>query len=377
MTSSSARDLFPGAANVVYLNTASMALGAAPVRAAYEAALAAWTAGRFDFAEAERAGEAARQMFARLIGAMPREVAIVPSVSAAAGTIAAQFGSAKTGENVVVGAEEYTSNYFPWLQLRDLGYEVRAIAFRDGAPPIDAIAAQVDRRTRLLAVSAVQSSSGAAADLPALSEIVHREGGWLFVDASQASGAIPIDVRASGIDFLATPSHKFLCGTRGMGYLYVREELLPAIRPIAPGWKAAAEPLKSFYGPAMRLSETASKLDMSLTWFAAFGDQAAFGIFEQFGPDRIFETNRQLTRHLRLRLKEHGLDAAEPDAPVQSTIISMAVSDPDRVMRRLTEANVVASMRAGRIRISVHHYNSPAELDLVASLLSSSTDNGS
>jgi selenocysteine lyase/cysteine desulfurase len=284
--------------------------------------------------------------------------------------VAAQLGAAKSGENVVVGAEEYTSNYFPWVQLRDRGYEVRTIPFRDGAPPIEYIAEQVDGGTRVLAVSAVQSSTGVASDLPALSEIVHRTGGCLFVDASQAVGAVPINVRASGIDFLATPSHKFLCGTRGMGYLCVRDELVSAMRPIAPGWKAAVEPLKSFYGPEMHLSETASKLDMSLAWFAALGDEAALGIFEQFGTEHLFEINRQLIRHLRLRFKEHGLDAAEPDAPVHSTIVSLAVDDAVALNRRLAEANVVASARAGRIRIAVHFYNSPEELDLVLRCLS-------
>jgi selenocysteine lyase/cysteine desulfurase len=372
MTGSPIRDLFPGAADVAYLNTASMALGAAPVRDAYERALAAWSAGLFDFADAERAGEAARAMFARLIGAATREIALIPSVSAAAGTIAAQFGPAKSSENIVVGAEEYTSNYFPWLQLRDLGYEVRTVAFRDGAPPLDDLTAQVDPRTRLLAIAAVQSSTGVAADLPALSEIVHRAGGWLFVDASQAVGAVPLDVRTAGIDFLAVPSHKFLCGTRGMGYLYVRDELVPAMRPVGPGWKAAVEPLKSFYGPEMHLSETASKLDASLAWFAALGDEAALGIFEQFGTDRLSEINRQLVRHLRLRMNEQGLDAAEPDAPVQSTIVSIAVADAAGTLQRLRDAKVVVSARAGRIRVAVHFYNTPEELDRVAGLLARS-----
>src|SRR5690348_7248696 len=119
-----------------------MALGAAPARDAYV-----------------RAGAAVRAAFARLVGARAAEVALVPGVSAAAGTVAAQLGAARPGENVVVGAEEYTSNYFPWLQLRDRGWDVRTVPFVDGAPPTDALVARVDAGTRLLAVSAVQSSS--------------------------------------------------------------------------------------------------------------------------------------------------------------------------------------------------------------------------
>ena len=82
--------------------------------------------------------------------------------------------------------------------------------------------------------------------------------------AYEAAGAVPLDVVRDGVDFLAAASHKFLLGSRGMGYLFVRRGLLDRIRPILPGWKAARKPLESFYGPAMDLSPTASQLDTSL-----------------------------------------------------------------------------------------------------------------
>jgi selenocysteine lyase/cysteine desulfurase len=357
------RALFPGSADVVYLNTASMALGAAPVREAYDRALSEWVCGRFDLDSAEKVGEDCRRMFAGLIGAAPDEIALVPTASAAAGTVAASLGPARAGDNIVVGAQEFASNYYPWMMLRDRDYEVRAIPFVDGAPRVDDYAAAVDARTRLLAVSAVQSASGAAADLVALAELVHRRGGWIFVDASQAVGAVPLDVRATDIDLLATVSYKFLCGTRGMGYLFVRSELVPALRPITPGWKAGRDPMNTFYGPTMDLSPTASKLDTSLTWFAAYGERAALGMFEQLGKERIFEHNRGLMRRLREGLAMGNVKE------IQSTIVSLAVADPEAVVRRLAEARVVAAVRAGRVRIAVQFYNTEEDVDLVSSLL--------
>ena len=359
------RALFPGTAEVVYLNTGTMALGAAPVREAYEQALAEWVSGRFDFGAAEQVGEECRRMFAEWIGARPGEIALISTASAAAGTVAASLGPAGAGDNIVVGAEEFSSNYYPWLMLRDRGYEVRVIPFVHGAPPLDDFAAAMDARTRLLAISAVQSSSGAAADLDALADLVHRRGGRIFVDASQAAGAVPVDVRAGNIDFLTAVSYKFLCGTRGMGYLFVRSELLPEMRPISPGWKAGRDFMNSFYGPTMDLSPTASKLDTSLTWFAALGERAARRMFEQLGATQIFEHNRRLMRRLHERL---GIRST--NEKIQSTIVSLAVADPDAVVRRLAEARVVAAVRVGRVRISVHLYNTEDDVDLVASLLS-------
>jgi selenocysteine lyase/cysteine desulfurase len=251
MNGADIRELFPGLENTIYLNTATMGVGCAPAREAYERAVDRWSQGRFDWMEAERAGEETRGVFAELVGARSEEIAIVPAVSTAAGIVAANMPPAKRGENVVVAENEFTSNYFPWLLLRERGYEVRAVpATADGASP-DAFGDLADGGTRLIALSAVHSPTGYRADLGAFSRLAARSGAWFFVDACQAAGAVPLDVVGDGVDFLAAASHKFLLGSRGIGYLYVRRELIDRLRPILPGWKAGRVPHESFYGPRM------------------------------------------------------------------------------------------------------------------------------
>ncbi len=245
---------FPGLKDTIYLNTATMAVGCTPAREAYECAVERWSAGRFDWLEAEQAGEDARAVFAQMIGALPEEVALVPAVSTAAGIVAANMPPAKRGENILVAGNEFSSNYFPWLLLREHGYEVRAVPSTGDEVSADAYGELADGGTRLIAVSAVHSATGYRTDLAALHQVAARSGAWFFVDACQAAGAVPLDVVQDGVDFLAAASHKFLLGSRGMGYLFVRRGLLDRIRPILPGWKAARKPLESFYGPAMDLS---------------------------------------------------------------------------------------------------------------------------
>src|SRR5262245_8046755 len=89
VTGAEIRALFPGLGDTIYLNTATMAVGCAPAREAYERAVERWSAGRFDWMEAERAGEDVRGIFAEIIGAHAEEIAIVPAVSSAAGIVAA------------------------------------------------------------------------------------------------------------------------------------------------------------------------------------------------------------------------------------------------------------------------------------------------
>jgi len=363
------RNLFPGLNGKIYMNTASSTIGCLPAKQAYELAIWRWTDGTLDFGEAEQAGEHARAAFAVFIGAETREVALVPNVSTAAGMVAAQLCPAKTGENVLVADIEFSSNFYPWLLLRDRGYEVRIVPSRGGAIPPDAYAGLADQGTRLIAVSAVQSSSGYRADLKAISEIAGRSNAWLFVDACQAVGAVDLGVRRDGIDFMATSSHKFLLGSRGMGYFYVRNELLQKMRPVIPGWKAGRDPSNSFYGPQMDLSVSASKMDSSLAWFPALAERASIGVIQRFGLNKIIDRNLHLTRHLYERLMEAGLEVA-PFAPDnRSPIVSVPLNDPAGVMDRLRAANVIASLRAGAVRLSIHFYNLEEEIDRVVDLL--------
>jgi selenocysteine lyase/cysteine desulfurase len=141
------------------------------------------------------------------------------------------------------------------------------------------------------------------------------------------------------------------------------------MRPVTPGWNAALEPLNSLYGPEIDLSPTASKLDTSLAWFAALGERAALRIFEQVGVQQIFEHNRDLVRRLRERMAGEGMSGQDADDEVRSTIISIPVKEPEAVLKRFREDRIVASVRAGRVRISLHFYNSPEDIDLVATLL--------
>jgi selenocysteine lyase/cysteine desulfurase len=363
------RRLFPGLADTIYLNTATMAVGCEPAREAYEHAALCWSKGRFDWPEAERAGEEARAAFAGIVGAHPDEVAIVPAVSAAAGIVAANLPPAKTGENVVVAESEFSSNYFPWLMLRQRGYEVRPVPSAGDGISAAAYGELADGGTRLIAASAVQSSTGHRTDLAALGRVAARSGAWFFVDACQAAGAVPLDVASDGVDFLATSSHKFLLGSRGMGYLYVRRALVERMQPVGPGWKAARKPLESFYGPGMDLSPTASKLDTSLAWFAALADRAALGIFQKFGIRALLERNARLSRRLHEVLAVLDPRLAAIPEHRRSTIVSVPVNDPEAVMARLRGANVVASVRGGRVRLSVHFYNLEEEIDRVAEMM--------
>ncbi|MDQ1058838.1 selenocysteine lyase/cysteine desulfurase [Arthrobacter globiformis] len=137
----------------------------------------------------------------------------------------------------------------------------------------------------------------------------------------------------------------------------------------AVSWKAARLPLESFLGTDMEPSPTASKLDASLAWFPALADQVALAVLRRFGIGTVLERNALLAVHLRNALEAEGVSFRSFPERQRSTIVSVPVDDPDAVMARLRRANVVVSVRAGRIRLATHFYNLEEELVRVAELI--------
>lgn len=361
----SVRSVFPLLERTTYLNTAAVSAGSTLLDEAYRTFSDRWLAEGFDFVRAERSAETSRGLFATLIGASARDIALVPSVSAAAGLVAAQFLKAGSGENVVIGAQEYSSNHFPWRQLEHRGYEVRQVPFRDGGMEAETVRQHVDGGTRLLAVSAIQTASGHRSDLEALSSLAKASGAWFFVDASQAAGAVDLSSAIPHVDFLSTSDHKFLLNAaRGMGYLYIRRDIQDLLLPLSAGWRAGASPFDSFFGPRMELSSTASRFDQSISWLAAIGDEVCLGLLHSLGVAAIEARVMSLSSAVREQLADHGIPdlAMDPDRRSHIVAAPLRGRDPQIVLETLKARSVTCSVRDGNLRIAPHFYNDEADI---------------
>jgi cysteine desulfurase / selenocysteine lyase len=367
-----ARTLFPAAKDGAYLNTAAVGLASRALVAAYEKLVEAWAVAPLDYVRAEAAGDAARNTVARLLGASAEDVALIPSVSAAAGLVASQFPAASRGQNVVIGEREYSSNHFPWRLLTGKGYDVRQVPFRNGGLEPEDVARHVDAKTVLVAFSGVQTATGHRSDIRAISSLARAVGAIVFVDGSQLVGALPVADVLAAVDVLAVSDHKFLLHAgRGLGYCYLSRELQDRFVPTSAGWKAGAVPLASFFGPAMDLSPTASRFDNSISWLAAIGNEAALSAFDAFGADAIFTRNRELSSALRRSLADVGwAPEALPEANL-STIVSVPLGRdaPKDLVGELARRRIACAVRDGNLRLAIHFYNHEDDIDAVAGAL--------
>lgn len=369
---SEARTLFPATDKVAYFNTAAVGLASSAVAAAYHRYVDEWCESGPDWVRGEHAAENARASVAGLLGTDPSELALIASVSAAAGLVAAQFGPARAGQNIVIGQREYSSNHFPWRLLTHKGYEVRQVPFRNGGLEPDEVARYVDNRTQLIAFSAVQTATGHRSDIPAISSLARDVGALVFVDGSQIVGALPVAGDLRLVDVLATADHKFLMNAgRGMGYCYLSPDAQDRFVPTNAGWKAGAVPGESFFGPTMELSTTASRFDNSISWIAAVGNEASLSAFDTFGPEAVYERNRALSDILRTALSDAGWPSADLPEANRSTIVSAPLrgADPVSLLSGLKRRGVLCSVRDGNLRLAVHLYNHEDDIAQVAQAL--------
>jgi selenocysteine lyase/cysteine desulfurase len=327
----------------VYCNTASYGLPPAPAWDALQAALADWRGGRTSWEHWGEATEASRAAFARLVGAPSDRVAVGSTVSELVGSVVTAL---PPGARVVVPDVEFTSTLFPLLVQQRL--DVRTV------PPdrlVEAISAGADA----VAFSAVQMSTGEVADLAAIAEAAAATRAITICDATQALGWLP--VAAAPFDAVVCSAYKWLMSPRGSAFLAVSERLLERAIPHSAGWYAGADVHASYFGPPLRLADTARRLDLSPAWFSWVGTQPALELIEQIGVEPIHAHNLALANRFRAGV---GLD------PSDSAIVC---ADLPGAADRLDRAGIVAALRGGRLRTSWHVYNDEADVDRVLDAL--------
>ncbi len=307
-----------------------------------------------------------RRLAAQLVNApSPDDVCFVPNTTAGIGLVAEGFPW-KPGDNVVLAAEEYPSNQYPWLNLADRGVEVRPVPSRGGRVEIDDVRAAMDGRTRVLTASFVQFASGFRADLDALGSLCRERGVFFCVDAIQGLGVFPLDVQKTPIDALAADGHKWLLGPEGAGIAYVRREWVERLHPVGVGAHSVAKPYDYntiHWAPKPHAGRYEGGA-LPLPGINALGE--SLNLLLTAGIENVAARVLQLTDYLCERAASAGLEVFSSRRPAdKSGIVSLTKPGvpPKDLMRRCRDAGVVINVRAGRLRVSPHAYNTEAEID--------------
>jgi selenocysteine lyase/cysteine desulfurase len=309
-----------------------------------------------------------RERLARMLNAPSRgDIALVKNTSEALSLVA--FGlDWQPGDQVVISDEEFPSNRVVWEALTDRGVEVVQASLA-GADPEASLLAACNRRTRLLAVSAVQFGSGLRLELTRLGQGCRARKVLFCVDAIQQIGALPFDVQRYECDFAMADGHKWMLGPEGLGVFYCRAALRPQLRLNAYGWHML-DNLGDFERRQWQPARSARRFECgSPNMLGACALEASLSLLEDVGMALVAEQLELRVEQLHQGLLAiPGVQVHSPADPsrragiVNFSIDGQANVDSDRA---LNNNGVMCALRGPGVRFSPHFYTDQRLIDEV------------
>ena len=360
------RHLFDIPEDVVYMNCASHSpLLRKSVEAGQQAVLRKahpWGSFRDD-AAAEC--ETLRGLFAQLVGAADRDIAIVPSTSYGIATAAANLPAAR-GQKIVVLQDRFPSNYHAWAMLAlDRGAELVAVPRPADGDWTSAVLERIDKGTAIAALPPCHWTDGSLVDLQPIGERCRAVGSAFVVDATQACGARPVDVRTLRPDFMAVSGYKWMFCPYTLSFLYAAphrqngRSLEHHRTNSANDGRAMAEHDSIVAAGARRydMGERNNPIGLPMA-IAAIGQLLAWN------PAAVTETVKPITDRIAAMAEERGFKVP-PATHRAAHIIGMRRLQgvPADVDKRLAAENVHVSLRGDSIRVSPHVFNTLGEVD--------------
>lgn len=313
-----------------------------------------------------------KKLFAELINAKPSEIAFARSTIEAESNLLNGMSDVLSQGNVVTNDLHYTAALYNYKMRQRDGLDLRIIKNKDWVIDIDDMRKAIDDETKLVSITMVSNVNGYLSDVKAISDLAHAKGAYLYVDVIQAAGAVPIDVRAMGIDFLACSTYKWLMGVKGFGFVYIREDLQRTV--VKPTQHSGG--VRFNYEPWTE-SPDSEQEEITFTprpgpncyevsypsYEGAICAQESLKYILQLGVANIRTHVRGITDRLQEELPKIGYPSVTPKGN-ESPIVVFAASEPDSTMEKLRGAGVHAAMRFGnKMRLSPSVFSNDDDVD--------------
>jgi len=321
-----------------------------------------------------------KALFAELIGAKPTEIAYVSSTSAGENLVVSALGlDHDFSGNVVTDGLHYDGAILHLMELKKRGLDLRIVKpTKDYRIDVKDMEKVVDNKTKLIEVSSAAMYNGFQHDLKAVADLAHAHGAYVYADIIHSAGAEPFDVKATGIDFAACSSFKWLMGDFGMGFLFAREDVLPKIQRPVIGYMQASR-MEGFYPPNLpdgdyvpvdyALNNTAAGMFESGTLaggsavnLALLG--ASLRYVKDLGLAKIQAHRQPLLKRLRDEVPRFGFTCVTPPGSTGGNI-TFAYKNVNQspYPQKLQAANVNVRFSRNWMRLSPSVYNDMADVD--------------
>lgn len=304
-----------------------------------------------------------RAKAARMIGAHPSDVAYVPSASHALAILLHGIDW-KPGDRILTFENEFPNNYYAPAMLAERGVEMKEV-------PLGEFREHLNTRVRLCLVSALNYITGDRAPLGELRRELSSAGAMLYVDATQGCGGVQLDVREFEPDMMAVHGYKWLLSPTGAGFVYVAPRVREWLQPNVTGWRSDAQwrDFANLRTGAPELTPSAERYEGSMPGLEVWRAMGAvIDLFESLGFANVEAYNLQLAAQLRAGLLRLGFTPRTTASPIVSSRVPGHTTAAELV-KGLDREGIGVSSRHGLLRVSVHLYNTTADVERVLRVL--------
>lgn len=349
---------------LVPMNNCSQAPQTDATRAAAERYLESWNRSGMDWDAWMEEVALAKRAFAALVNASPDDIAVFSSVSEATSAVASALDFTGPRRRVVVSEAEFPTVGHVWLAQQPRGASIAWVPERDGAIDPAGYDRLLDDRTAVVSACHGYYLDGFVQDAGAIAARAHAHGALVYVDAYQTLGAVPVDVRALDVDFLAAGNLKFLMGVPGIAFLYVRREVAARLHPTLTGWFGRADPF-AFDVKRLDWSPSAGRFDSGTPpVMNAYIARAGMEMIHAIGVERIRAWHEVLARRLIEGGRARGLTLHGPaDAARKTASTAFVVPDSHAVEQAMRDRGILPSARGPVIRLAPHFYSTLEDVD--------------
>jgi len=363
------RKQFPIFDQRIYLSSCSQGALSRPVEAAMQEFLESWHTHGNPWEIWVGRMEELRVEFARLINAETAEVAVTFSVSTALNSLASALRYSERPKIVTSDFDFPTVGHI-WLAQQRRGAQVAFAGANGNRLPLSAFEELVDEKTALVSTTQVCYKNGFKNNISALAELAHERGAHLLIDAYQAMGTQPMDVKALDLDILVTGALKYLLGSPGVAFMYMRKELIERFEPSDSGWFGqenvfAYDVHHLRYAASARRFETGSPPVPNV-----YASLAALRLLAGVGLDVIQEHVQALAGRFIEGALRRGLALLTPEKPAdRGPLVMVRSTDAPKLVEALAREGILCSTRDGSLRVSLHYYNTDGDVDMVLAAL--------
>lgn len=368
------RRRIPLLAQCIPMNNCSQAPQLDSTREAAERYLDSWNRAGMDWDAWMSEVQLAKAEFAKVINASADDIAVFSSVSEATSAVASAIDFKAGRDRVLVSEAEFPTVGHVWLAQQSRGAQIAWAPVRDGVIDPAEYDNRADERTAVISACHAYYQNGFIQDIGRIVARARSCGALSYIDAYQSLGAVPVDVKALGVDLLASGNLKFLMGIPGVAFLYVRPGLVETLRPTMTGWFGRANPF-AFETKTLDWSSTASRFDTGTPPIAnAYVSRAGMAIINEIGPAHIRAWHEQLSRRLVEGGRARGLALhGTSDIAQKSAVTAFVVRDSHAVEAAMRARGVLPSARGDVIRLAPHFYSTLDDVDTALDMLAEVT----